>query len=93
MFLLICSFILLLNLINSRHDLSLSNSLLLKLTHSFKEISIAKSTSLKEINVNYRGYESYRSLKTYIEGNPLELVFGQGLGKLIDLNANVFLGA
>ena len=90
-FLLIGVFIISVNLINSEHSLSFSKSFIFKLTRSFKEISLSDFKTYKEINLNYRGYEAYMSWKSYIAGNFTELVFGHGLGKLVDLDARVFL--
>jgi hypothetical protein len=84
-------FILLLNTVNFGRGLSQSNSLLYKLFHSYNEIIPSNFKNFHDINANFRGYESYRSWQTYIEGKPLELVFGGGLGKLIDLNTKIFL--
>lgn len=89
--LFLVAFFTIINIVNSRNDLSLSNSIFMKLVHSFKEISVNNFTTYKEINLNYRGFEAYRALQTYSNGNPLELMFGQGLGKLVDLNTQVYL--
>jgi hypothetical protein len=89
---LLISFILIfINIHYSNDDLSFSNSLFYKLTHSFNEIALNNFYSDKDINLNYRGYEAYMAWKTYSQGNIPELIFGQGFGKLVNLNAEVLL--
>jgi hypothetical protein len=90
-FLSFAAVLIFLNLIYTDNGLSFSNSLIYKLTHSFKEIELSNFKTLREINQNFRGYEAYRSWETYIDGNPCELVFGLGLGKLVHLNMQMLL--
>jgi hypothetical protein len=85
------SLFLIINYVNSQNELSYSTSILYKLTHSLTEIKISNFKTFRDINLNYRGYEAYRSWISYREGGFLELMFGSGLGKLIDLNTKIQL--
>jgi hypothetical protein len=89
--LIVCFAALFLNIIYIKDDLSFSNSLFYKLTHSINEITLNNFYSDKDINLNYRGYEAYRAWLTYSQGSFPELIFGQGLGVLVSLNTEVFL--
>ncbi len=62
-----------------------------KILGSFSEVSIGQYTSEQDINMQYRGYESFMALKGYTEGDTKNWIFG-GLGKLIDLKTFVRLG-
>lgn len=62
-----------------------------KIMGSFSEVSIGQYTSEQDINMQYRGYESFMALKGYTEGDTKNWIFG-GLGKLIDLKTFVRLG-
>lgn len=62
-----------------------------KLLRSFSELSIGDYNTEQDINVKYRGYESFMALKTYAEGGMAGWLFG-GLGKLVDLKTFVRLG-
>jgi hypothetical protein len=90
-FLSLAAVLIFMNLIYTDNGLSFSNSLIYKLTHSFKEIELSNFKTLREINQNFRGYEAYRSWETYIDGKPSELVFGFGLGKLVHLNTQMLI--
>ena len=91
MFLSLFAILIYFNLIYTDNGLSFSNSIIYKLTHSLKEIEFSNFKTPREINQNFRGYEAYRSWRTYIDGNPSELVFGLGLGKLVHLNTQMLL--
>ena len=62
-----------------------------KILGSFSEVSIGQYNTEQDINIKYRGYESFMALKGYTEGGMKDWVFG-GLGKLIDLKTFVRLG-
>ncbi|MEO3406424.1 hypothetical protein AAFN85_21100 [Mucilaginibacter sp. CAU 1740] len=69
-----------------------SNSTFLnKIMGSFNEVSIGNYNTEQDINLRYRGYESFMALRGYLEGGMRDWVFG-GLGKLIDLKTFVRLG-
>jgi O-antigen ligase len=56
-----------------------------KMARSFEEITISDYTSMRDINLNWRGFESYQGLQAYMSGRFLEYIFGHGFGTLIDL--------
>jgi hypothetical protein len=62
-----------------------------KIMASFSEVSIGQYNTEQDINMQYRGYESFRALKGYTDGDTESQIFG-GLGKLIDLKTFVRLG-
>ncbi|WP_184547384.1 hypothetical protein [Mucilaginibacter sp. FT3.2] len=62
-----------------------------KIMGSFSEVSIGQYTTEQDINMQYRGYESFMALKGYTDGDTPSWIFG-GLGKLIDLKTFVRLG-
>lgn len=62
-----------------------------KLLGSFNELKMGDYNTEQDINIKYRGYESFMALKSYAEGGTADWVFG-GLGKLVDLKTFVRLG-
>lgn len=72
---------------------SVQNSFVVdKLFNSFTEMAVSEELNLNEEELNFRGFETFMAIQTYIKGNPLELIVGSGLGKLIDLGMDVELG-
>jgi O-antigen ligase len=72
-------------------EITSTKSFIVKLTKTFSELKFSNFQTYRDINIHYRGYESYRAFMTYLEGTPLDLLFGYGLGKTIDLKASVYL--
>jgi|WetSurMetagenome_2_1015567.scaffolds.fasta_scaffold44862_3 hypothetical protein len=72
-------------------EITTTRSLLFKIFKTFSEIKFSNYKSYSDINVHYRGYEAYRAFMTYLSGNPINLIFGNGLGKPVDLKASVYL--
>lgn len=68
-----------------------SSSFTDKIIGSFGEITIGNYNSEQDINLRYRGYETFMALNGYAEGSESEMLFG-GLGKLVDLKIFVRLG-
>jgi hypothetical protein len=62
-----------------------------KIIGSFGEITIGNYNSEQDINLRYRGYETFMALNSYAEGTQAQMLFG-GLGKLVDLKTFVRLG-
>jgi hypothetical protein len=56
-----------------------------KLARTGQELLVSDYTDLRDINLSYRGYETAVVLKGYAAGSPLEILFGRGLGFLVDL--------
>lgn len=87
-FLIICIFTTLtLNLDNTE------NVILNKTLNSFNEISVSSTTDLNENNSNYRAYETFSGLSTFLAGTPINMLLGNGFGKLIDLKIEIQLGS
>jgi hypothetical protein len=63
-----------------------------KLARSIQELWISDYTDWKSINDNWRGYETARALRQFASGSPLEWLFGQGFGAMIDLGVAIGLG-
>ncbi|MDN3548556.1 hypothetical protein [Mucilaginibacter aquaedulcis] len=62
-----------------------------KMLGSFNELKMGDYNTEQDINIKYRGYESFMAVKSYAEGGAANWIFG-GLGKLIDLKTFVRLG-
>lgn len=63
-----------------------------KIARSLDEIMLKDYDNKEDINSNWRGYEGYRGLLTYLGGNNFQLVFGRGFGSFIDLGITMDLG-
>jgi O-antigen ligase len=57
-----------------------------KLARSLDELRPSERMTLKEINENWRGYETARALATWRSGNAAQLMFGRGFGAMVDLD-------
>jgi hypothetical protein len=68
-----------------------SETFMSKMLGSFNELKMGDYNTEQDINLKYRGYESFMALKGYAEGDTKDWIFG-GLGKLIDLKTFVRLG-
>ena len=64
-----------------------------KILNSINEMKIKDYTDDSDINVNWRGYESYKALKTYLEGSTVEYLIGRGFGTNIKLDIVISLGS
>jgi hypothetical protein len=62
-----------------------------KLFNSFNEVQSADYTE-EEIQLNYRGYESYMALNGFLQANSVEQLIGR-FGKMVDLKTYVGLGS
>jgi hypothetical protein len=56
-----------------------------KLARTGQELFIDGYNDLRSININYRGYETAIALEGYWKGSPLQILFGRGLGYMVDL--------
>ncbi len=61
------------------------NSFVAKLARSLDELRPTERLSLREINENWRGYETARALAAWRAGEPVQLLVGQGFGAQLDL--------
>jgi O-antigen ligase len=66
-------------------SVSARNSFVGKLARSLDELQANERMSVKEINDNWRGYETSRALITWRSGNAAQLLFGQGFSAQVDL--------
>jgi hypothetical protein len=64
----------------------ISASILGKISHSIKEIAISDYKDKADINMNWRGFESYKALQSYYSGSVTDMIIGKGLGARVDLN-------
>ena len=69
-----------------------SKNLVEKIVHSVSEVSLKNYLSMRDINLNWRGFESYCALLDYQDGTLLQQIFGQGLGATVDLGFYMNLG-
>lgn len=56
-----------------------------KLARSADELSVQDYTNRKEINDNWRGYETSRGIDGWAEGGVFRQIFGKGFGAQVDL--------
>lgn len=63
-----------------------------KMAYSLKEIAIRNYVDKKDIASNWRGYESFRAIQTYLKGDPKQYFIGRGFGTMIDLGIYIKLG-
>jgi hypothetical protein len=68
------------------------NKLINKFQTSTAEVSIGNYQVDEDINVKYRGYETAMALEAYWSGTEMNLLFGHGFEKQVDLKADVLLG-
>ncbi|VVP60392.1 hypothetical protein PS838_06143 [Pseudomonas fluorescens] len=69
-----------------------STTFLGKVFRSLDELKFSNYMTDKDINENWRGYESYRGWTQYLNGELAELIFGQGFGTSINLGLYINLG-
>ncbi|UIF90650.1 O-antigen ligase [Cupriavidus sp. UYPR2.512] len=63
-----------------------------KLARASTEIAISDYDDQQNINLNWRGYESYMALKHFLDGNFANYAFGYGFGELVDVGIYMKLG-
>jgi O-Antigen ligase len=62
-----------------------------KIAGSAQELAIRNYDDISDINANWRGYETFMALTTFINGTPANWLFGFGMGKLVDIGFVMFL--
>ncbi len=62
-----------------------SLSFVAKLLRSLSEIKISDYQDFEDISFNWRGFETYRVVVTYMSGSNLQKIVGQGFGSLVSL--------
>lgn len=63
-----------------------------KFTRSITEITIADYDDIRDINLNWRGFESHQAYRSFQDGSLVSQLFGQGFGALVDLGLYMQLG-
>ena len=56
-----------------------------KLARSFDEMRTSKNMTVREVNENWRGYETAQAVDSWASGNALQLMFGRGFGAQVDM--------
>ena len=79
-------------LLNFYDGVGAESKFLEKVVRSLSEVAISDHQTSKDINLNWRGYESYRAVIDYQSGSWQERIVGQGLGATIDLGMEMTLG-
>lgn len=72
-------------------DSLIFNQLFQKIYNSFNEIKLSRSTDTSNFINNWRGYEGNRAVMTYDDFNPIQKIFGGGIGQLVKLDVPVML--
>lgn len=62
-----------------------------KVINSLQELKVADYTTFEEVNMNWRGFESYCALQSYLSGSTLERIVGKGFGTDIDIGFTMTL--
>jgi O-antigen ligase len=66
-------------------SLDAKSSFIGKLARSLDELETTDRMSVREVNENWRGYETARALDSFSRGDALQWVGGQGFGAQVDL--------
>lgn len=56
-----------------------------KLLRSLTEVKISNYQDYQDISNNWRGFETYRVIESYMSGSELQMIVGQGFGSLVSL--------
>jgi len=62
-----------------------------KMARSTKEITIANYQDMTDVNSNWRGFETFKALITFLSGNTKQKIIGQGFGAQVDLGFTMTL--
>ena len=92
------SIIILISMASFLYLISLQNiddrkTLVGKISTSFKEVQIENHDNAKDINSNWRGFESFIGLSQFQKGSSVEYFLGQGFGKSAPLGFVMPLGS
>lgn len=63
-----------------------------KIVNSATEVMVQNQSDYGDVNNNWRGFEAFMALRTYLEGTSLNYIFGRGLGQLVDIGFYMRLG-
>lgn len=56
-----------------------------KLARTLQELTVGDSVGARDINLNFRAYETNRALDQYANAPVAQMIFGQGFGATVDL--------
>lgn len=56
-----------------------------KLLRTLQELTAGDGASIRDININFRAFETERALEQFGQGSILSMLFGQGFGATVDL--------
>lgn len=62
-----------------------STTFVSKLLRSLAEVKVSDYQDIEDISYNWRGFETYRVIVTYMSGSELQKIVGQGFGSLVSL--------
>lgn len=62
-----------------------------KIARSLREVVTAKYNNMKELNMNWRGYETSRAINTFDSGSIKQKILGHGFGSMVDLGITMNL--
>ena len=62
-----------------------------KAVRSLTELRVSDYEDMSDIHRNWRGFESYRAIETYADGNTMSYLFGKGFGTSVDLGLTMIL--
>ncbi len=62
-----------------------------KIARSVREVVVKEYTTYRDININWRGHETWKALETFGSGNVLQKIIGHGFGALVDLDMKMIL--
>lgn len=68
-------------------------SFLEKMMHSGEELTVRDQIGYEDRNINWRGFEAWRGILTYLDGSTSQYIIGAGFGKLVDLGFYIELGS
>lgn len=69
-----------------------SNSVRGKISRGLSELVVSDYAKMNDINENYRGFETYRAILTFLSGTTAQQLVGQGFGATVDLGFFMPLG-
>lgn len=63
-----------------------------KIVRSATEVKVSDYRDMSDINNNWRGFEAYKAVATFLSGDAQQQVLGQGFGAMVDLGFYMPLG-
>jgi hypothetical protein len=56
-----------------------------KLARTLQELTVGEPVTVRDINLNFRAFETDRAMEHFVDGSYTEILFGQGFGATVDL--------